>query len=449
MSRDDQDGLAWDETGLSITAQWTRQPSLKAIEDVCRQQLSIASTSPCSVSFYSRDAMHKVYAVNCSDRWLLMKILLPVYPHFKTRGEVATLQWVRDKTSIPVPRVVAFDDSNDNPIGFEWILMDDIVRGVSAYRLWRTLKMDQKMAIAQRIAEFQAELSIRGGGGGHSFSKIGTLDFADETKNDKAPGRLVSNEFLTCNRPSYDSQVPMGPFGSSHDWLHATLQLIVVEKTATMEQARDAADKEDAEEILGAAQKLLSLLPKVFPPTQQDPAAVTTALCLNGITLNSILLDDQGEITALLDWECVSAMPAWVATMVPEFLSGPVREEEPKRDEYSNGPATHAFSPQTPRSSDLDEMMVERLDDEGKNELYWIHLMEYDTTQLRRAYRAKMRKLWPDWPEEESRKQVDFYQALLQCNAGVWVKQVKAWVDRMERGESVRWTDMFETALDF
>jgi hypothetical protein len=53
-----------------------------------------------------------------------MRVTLPVSPHHKTRGEVATLRWVREHTNIPVPKVIAFDDNSDDSIGFEWILVE-------------------------------------------------------------------------------------------------------------------------------------------------------------------------------------------------------------------------------------------------------------------------------------------------------------------------------------
>lgn len=40
------------------------------------------------------------------------------------------------------------------------------------------------------------------------------------------------------------------------------------------------------------------------------------------------------------------------------------------------------------------------LDNEGKNELYWIHLMEYEQTQLRKAYAARMQQLHEAWDVE-------------------------------------------------
>lgn len=46
-----QDGLAWDDGGLSLEPLWIRELSIAAIETVCRQRLQIASDESCSVSF--------------------------------------------------------------------------------------------------------------------------------------------------------------------------------------------------------------------------------------------------------------------------------------------------------------------------------------------------------------------------------------------------------------
>lgn len=427
MSLESQGGFEWEERGLHLIPRWKKEPSIEAIERVCRQHLDIPSDDSCTASFHADDAMYKIYSIAGAGRSLWIKVLLPVYPHFKTRGEVATLQWVREHTNVPVPRVVAFKDNNRNEIGFEWILMD-MTPGVPAHRRWRTLAMERKITIVQRLAEFQAELS-RCGKPDDVFKNIGTLDLEG---GKVVPGRLVAHESFMRSRLNYD--VPRGPYRSSHDWFHAVLDLFIQEKTATINQSQVASDREDAEEALEPAQRLLSLLPNVFPPTQEDGGV--TALYHDGLALRNILLNDQGEITALIDWECVSAMPTWVATIPPRFLSGQIREKEPVKDEYMNEEAVHD-SPE--ENSNPDE-----LDNEGKNELYWIHLMEYDTTQLRKVYRARMRQLWPDWPSEESYKQVDFFEAFLQCNAEVFIKQVNEWADRLEKGESIRWTDVFE-----
>lgn len=72
---------------------------------------------------------------------------------------------------------------------------------------------------------------------------------------------------------------------------------------------------------------------------------------------------------------------------------------------------------------------MDDLDNEGKNELYWIHLMDHEVTRLQEVYDAKLRQLWPDRPVEESRVKVDFFEAMSQCSAGFRLKQVGTWVD--------------------
>lgn len=166
-------------------------------------------------------------------------------------------------------------------------------------------------------------------------------------------------------------------------------------------------------------------VPKVFPPSPS--AAETTGLYHHDLHLNNILVSDEGEITAVLDWECVSALPLWMATRPPKFLDEPVREEEPEPEMYAD---------ETPQESaaDTEEGSVSG---QEKKELYFIHLMEYEATLLRKVYHAKLKELWPGWPVEENNAEVDFLQAVSLCD-GPWGKRVGIWADRLKRGEAIQ-----------
>jgi aminoglycoside phosphotransferase (APT) family kinase protein len=72
------------------------------------------------------------------------------------------------------------------------------------------------------------------------------------------------------------------------------------------EEAEDEEDEEDAEFSLALAHKLTNLLPKIFPSLQSAPEQ--SAIWHEDLSLSNILINEQGEITALLDWECMSAM---------------------------------------------------------------------------------------------------------------------------------------------
>lgn len=390
--------------------------------------------APCTAAFHASGLFNKLYMVKCARGPLILRVSLPVYPRHKTRAEVATLRWVRENTAVPVPEVLGYDDGNDNEIGYEWILME-LMQGTSAHKRWRTMSMEQKVVLTKQIATFQAELSGLGKPGS-MFRSIGTLDTRAGRKIDAGdpkefvPGLLVSHEFFMGNHHHYD--VPRGLFCSSHDWLSAVLSTILLHQTAVLEETEDEGDREDAEEVSSAARKLLSLLPKVFPPASDEPEA--TGLYHHDLHLNNILVNEQGEITAVLDWECVSALPLWMQTKVPKFLDWPARDDEPRRDAYADETPEEAAAAARRRND------ADYLDNEGKNELYFIHMMEYEATQLRKVYEARLKELWLDWPLEESYVKVDFFQAISQCD-GIWVTKASRWADYMEKGEVVRFKD--------
>lgn len=430
-----QDGLAWDLDGVDPEPKWTRKPSIEAIEMVCRQHLHVDSNDTCHISFYDEGAFNKLYLVKTGEQSLLIRITLPVCPYHKTNGEVTTLQWLAENTSIPVPKVIAFDDSSDNEIRFEWILME-LMPGVSLYRRWRSLSPLQKVILTQRIAEFQAEL-FRHNFPRASFRGLGSLERAPgEAK--PTPGQLVSAEFFVGDHIKYDG-VPRGPFRSSHDWLKSCLDIVIRDLGNTASKDEDEERREDATADLDIAQRLLSLLPKIFPSIQQP--AERTVLLHDDLGLANILVDDQGHITAVLDWECVSTMPLWMATQVPRFLRTDTREEEPRRDAYQRVPEPAEDGSQT----DPDE-----LDNEGVNELYWIHLMEYEATQLQKIYHDKMRSLWPDWDlqRDESRLQLEFYNAAMRCAYGRIDGNTESWLEKIEKETSSADADGTECSLE-
>lgn len=166
-------------------------------------------------------------------------------------------------------------------------------------------------------------------------------------------------------------------------------------------------------------------------PTALDESEAT-GLYHHDLHLNNILVNGEGEIAAVLDWECVSALPLWMLTKAPKFLDWPAREEEPQRDTYAD---------ETPKASVAPARKRNDLDNGGKNELYYIHGMEYETTQLRKVYEARLRELWLDRPLEESHVETDFFQAVSQCD-GICVKKTRRWADRMAKGEIVRLEDV-------
>lgn len=230
----------------------------------------------------------------------------------------------------------------------------------------------------------------------------------------------------------FNYDIARGPFPSSHAWLSAQLSIIDKGNTETLIVEEDEDEREDAEDSLRIADKLTKLLPKIFPPLQHP--AEQTVLWHDDLSLANILVDDDGKATALIHWECVSCKPLWMTAEMPKFLVGKTREEEPDRDGY--GDATEDGN---------HGMGSDGLDGEGKTELYWVHLMEYDQTQLRKVYADKMKQLWPQWETEEVASaglKLDFYGAVGRCGAGWYLKRTERWIDAVESGSFPRLMDV-------
>jgi aminoglycoside phosphotransferase len=100
-----------------------------------------------------------------------MRVSLPVDPFFKTESEAATLAYVGRHTSIPVPKVIAYDSSSNSKLGFEWMLLEKI-EGVPLSSIWEKMPFDSKVSLTVEITNLQAQLDNL------HFTQIGSLYFS-------------------------------------------------------------------------------------------------------------------------------------------------------------------------------------------------------------------------------------------------------------------------------
>lgn len=92
-----------------------------------------------------------------------------------------------------------------------------------------------------------------------------------------------------------------------------------------MKESEDEDDIEDAEDIKSLAQRLLEVLPQVFTSSESE-SEEPSILFHDDLSFQNILIDDDGKMVAVIDWECVSALPLWRACQFPAFLEGRARE---------------------------------------------------------------------------------------------------------------------------
>lgn len=157
------DRLKWTE-GYNSTPIWPSEPDLAIIREIASSLLMIERARDnvdtlFAVHFLADGARHKIYEVT-HPSWTtsyLFRVAIPLDPSLKMESEMATMEFVRRRTTIPVPKPVAWSSSAANPLGFEWCLLEK-APGVELREVWRTMSWEGNLRVVDEIAEIMAQL---------------------------------------------------------------------------------------------------------------------------------------------------------------------------------------------------------------------------------------------------------------------------------------------------
>lgn len=100
----------------------------------------------------------------------MLRVALPLVPYYRIESEAAVLSYLKENTSIPIARVIAWESSAAADLGFEWILLEKI-EGVALYDIWRKVPWESKLEIVAALAPLLGQLWD------HKFDRIGSLYF--------------------------------------------------------------------------------------------------------------------------------------------------------------------------------------------------------------------------------------------------------------------------------
>jgi aminoglycoside phosphotransferase (APT) family kinase protein len=381
-----QHGLEWTYELFDVIPSWTVEPDIAVVKAIAVRHLPI-TTSSYEIRSFSAGAFNKLFLLHppgdASDALesFIMRVSLPVDPYFKTASEVATLQFVRKNTSIPIPRVIAFDSSADNELGFEWILMTKLP-GVTLKSLWESpeLVWDSRVQLTRTLAGYMKQLTS------FKFPLIGNLypskrpeferiawlkHLSSETRFvpltddlEFAIGPVTTIPFFYGDRLGLRSN-GRGAFETSSSYLTSLLHLHISSTTNRMiaANANDECDEDDIsefEDTISAYESLLSVLPIFFPPEASDAEAFS--LFHDDISTNNILIDPTTHrITGIVDWECVSLQPLWEVVRVPQLLEGPEVDDGSPIPDVASPPEEGADDFHTELRERHEQMLLRRI----------------------------------------------------------------------------------------
>jgi hypothetical protein len=105
-----------------------------------------------SIIKLAEGGVSKVFLLTMEDGFeVVAKLPTPIAgsSHYLTSSEVATMEFLRQELSFPIPHIYGWNSSSSlktNPVGVEYIIMER-VQGVELNRCWKTLSRKEMLTI--------------------------------------------------------------------------------------------------------------------------------------------------------------------------------------------------------------------------------------------------------------------------------------------------------------
>jgi isoamyl acetate esterase len=248
-------------------------------------------------------AHHLVLEASFSDStYWIVRIRFPVAAAEESRvemamlSEVATMRLVQERTSIPVPTVFGYNAKQENPFGYQYMFMS-VLPGRHLDNSFGTSVPQQHQAkVADQFAEILHELSTK-----MTFDRIGRVWCGEN--NDEEPS-IIS--FDACgSREGKMGWYPIGPFSTSLEYFYALRQ-----------HENDAIRAGVLNGILGQDEDHALW----FTACRIFEHALCSFVCMEKMTgpfplehrdlhFNNILLDDDFNVTGVIDWSSAQTVP--------------------------------------------------------------------------------------------------------------------------------------------
>jgi hypothetical protein len=139
--------------------QHTLRFDVKALKHVVAKTAGLEGQSGrVEVKKLAEGASNKVMTATVGRRRFIVKVPDPLVPRrLITASEVATLEFLRAELDLPVPKVLAWSDCNDNTVGCEYMILEEAV-GADLKNTWPRLGVKQRMGVVDQIITIQERL---------------------------------------------------------------------------------------------------------------------------------------------------------------------------------------------------------------------------------------------------------------------------------------------------
>jgi Phosphotransferase enzyme family len=334
-----------------------------------------------------------------------------MWPDEKVRNEVAVMEFIQQKTNIPVPSIIGYGMAAENPTDLGPFIIMAFVEGRKMSEIMKAntaceedddildpnIEDSTLRNLYGQMADILLELFE------HDFDHIGSLSI-DSTNNSWSithrPLTLDMNEISRCSGLSEDD-FPAKIYDSSADYLS---QLSELHFNHLLRQRNSVFDAADCREKYTRRYLFEALIPRFV--CRKENAGPFKLFC-DDLCPGNMLVDDSLRVVAVVDWEFCYTAPAQFSSSPPWWLllkkptdwlaeEGPedfLEHYAPKLDIFlqmmESREATRATSPLDYRLGRLSARMRQSFDDKtfwfnmaartsfGIDDVYWYMLDEH------------------------------------------------------------------------
>lgn len=335
------DNVAWDESDR-LEREWreriVKETTQLAIGNfVAKYRKGI----PTEVSALAGGAFNGLFRLKYEDGGsIVIRFTKPgrsMFPDEKTRNEVATLKYIRDHTSIPVPTILHWGTKDENPLGLgPFIIMEYIDYEMSMPSALNTpgfspenhpvlnpnIEEGRLEMLYRQVADILLQLSKL------EFPLIGALGDMDERSLEvtRRPLSMPMNELVrTGNLPR--ANLPTCTFNTTSDYTESLAKLHIDHLT---HQRNDAIESKTNCQRKYVARHLFHNLASKGKLLSEEYNKGPFKLWCDDLRPCNILLDKDLQVVSVIDWEFSYAAPAeytfappwWLLLEQPEYWNG-------------------------------------------------------------------------------------------------------------------------------
>ncbi|KAE8356159.1 phosphotransferase enzyme family protein [Aspergillus coremiiformis] len=254
---------------------------------------------------------------------VIAKIPNPYIPQkFATASEVAILDFLRNELGIPVPRVFAWSNKKDQPVGVEYIIMEK-APGHQLSKSWHTMDISDKVDIVSQLAGLQAKIAAV------DFNSYGSLFYNGDINGGlNIPG--IVDRFCIgpcCEIRFWEEERRhmseyRGPWASSEEYAKdiARREKHWISRFAKPRHPADPLRQSDSQESPKCHLKLLDqyseVVSRLLPP---DPGLNRSVLWHPDLHAGNIFVQGN-RIVSVIDWQGCSSLPIFHACRIPKLL---------------------------------------------------------------------------------------------------------------------------------